>query len=224
MSVVQMIALYLGRAMFEFLDGTGFKEDLDDVFTRLQVTLQSKRFASVRNLERKLVAIHDSRFLYDDQIDDVNDILTALIKEEQLHIVYRRGNTKGFAVDPYTLLVHRGGLYLVAFSHKHGEVRTFQMTPEEYGLKRADCEDIVGGNAAENAKITRSILEGEKGPRRDMVLLNASAAFVASGICGNISEGLQVAADAIDSGKARQKLDDLIDFTRQCQPYIRKAF
>jgi len=107
---------------------------------------------------------------------------------------------------------------------KDGEVRTFQMTPEEYGLKRADCEDIVGGNAAENAKITRSILEGEKGPRRDMVLLNASAAFVASGICGNISEGLQVAADAIDSGKARQKLDDLIDFTRQCQPYIRKAF
>jgi anthranilate phosphoribosyltransferase len=107
---------------------------------------------------------------------------------------------------------------------KDGEVRTFQMTPEEYNLKRADCEDIVGGDAAENAKITRSILDGDKGPRRDMVLLNASAAFVASGICGNISEGIQIAADAIDSGNARQKLDNLIDFTQQCQPYIRKAF
>lgn len=107
---------------------------------------------------------------------------------------------------------------------KAGEVRTFQMTPEEYGLKRADCEDIVGGDAAENAKITRSILEGEKGPRRDMVLLNASAAFVASGICDDIRDGLQIAADAIDSGKARQKLDNLIEFTRQCQPYVRKAF
>ncbi len=106
---------------------------------------------------------------------------------------------------------------------KAGEVRTFQMTPEEYGLKRADCEDIVGGNAAENAKITRSILDGDKGPRRDMVLLNASAAFVASGICGNISEGLQIAADSIDSGNARQKLDNLIDFTQQCKPYIRKV-
>jgi anthranilate phosphoribosyltransferase len=106
---------------------------------------------------------------------------------------------------------------------KDGEVRTFQITPEEYGLKRADCEDIVGGDAAENANITRSILEGDKGPRRDMVLLNAAAAFVASGICGDISDGLQVAAEAIDSGQARQKLDDLIDFTRQCRPYIRKA-
>jgi anthranilate phosphoribosyltransferase len=106
---------------------------------------------------------------------------------------------------------------------KDGEVRTFQMTPEEYGLQRADCEDIVGGDAAENAKITRSILNGDKGPKRDMVLLNASAAFVASGVCDNIKDGIRIAADAIDSGKARQKLDALIEFTRQCKPYIRKA-
>ncbi len=106
---------------------------------------------------------------------------------------------------------------------KDGEVRTFQMTPEEYGLKRADCEDIVGGDAAENANITRSILAGDKGPKRDMVLLNASAAFVASGICDSISDGIQTAADTIDSGRARQKLEQLIDFTRQCRPYIRKA-
>ena len=106
---------------------------------------------------------------------------------------------------------------------KNGEVRTFQMTPEEYGLQRADCEDIVGGDATENANITRSILNGDKGPKRDMVLLNASAAFVVSGICDNISDGIQIAADAIDSGKARQKLEDLIEFTQGCTPYIRKA-
>jgi anthranilate phosphoribosyltransferase len=97
------------------------------------------------------------------------------------------------------------------------------MTPEEYGLKRADCEDIVGGDAAENANITRSILNGEKGPKRDMVLLNASAAFVAAGACDNFSDGIQIAADTIDSGKARQKLESLIEFTQQCTPYIRKA-
>ena len=106
---------------------------------------------------------------------------------------------------------------------KDGEVRTFQMTPEEYGLKRADCEDIVGGDAAENASITRSILNGDKGPKRDMVLLNASAAFVASGVCDNINDGIQIARDAIDSGKARQKLDHLVEFTQGCTPYIRKA-
>jgi anthranilate phosphoribosyltransferase len=106
---------------------------------------------------------------------------------------------------------------------KNGEVSTFQMTPEDCGLKSADCEDIVGGDARENARITRSILDGEKGPRRDMVLLNASAAFVASGICSNFGEGIEIASDAIDSGKARQKLDRLVAFTRGCQPYIRKA-
>ncbi|CAB1074714.1 Anthranilate phosphoribosyltransferase (EC [Olavius algarvensis Delta 1 endosymbiont] len=106
---------------------------------------------------------------------------------------------------------------------KGGEVHTFKMTPEEYGLKRADCEDIVGGDAAENANITRSILNGDQGPKRDMVLLNASAAFVAAGVCENINDGIRVAADAIDSGKARQKLDQLIEFTRQCKPYIRKV-
>lgn len=106
---------------------------------------------------------------------------------------------------------------------KDNDVRTFHMTPEEFGFQRADCEDIVGGNARENADITRSILNGDKGPKRDMVLLNASAAFVASGLCDNFSDGVEIAADSIDSGKARQKLDDLIEFTRQCTPYIRKA-
>ena len=106
---------------------------------------------------------------------------------------------------------------------KNGEVNTFQMTPEEFGLRRADCEDIVGGDAKENAKITRSILDGDKGPKRDMVLLNAAAAFMAAGNCDNFNDGIVMAADAIDSGKALQKLESLIEFTQQCQPYIRKA-
>jgi anthranilate phosphoribosyltransferase len=75
----------------------------------------------------------------------------------------------------------------------------------------------------ENANITRSILNGDPGPKRDMVLLNSAAAFVAAGICENFSEGLAIAADAIDSGKARRKLDRLIEFTRGCTPYIRKV-
>jgi len=104
---------------------------------------------------------------------------------------------------------------------KSDDVSTFQMTPEEYDFKRADLADIVGGDASENAKIVQQILDGEKGPKRDMVLLNASAAFVASGLCNNFKDGVRLAEASIDSGKARQKLDQLIEFTRQCQPFVR---
>ena len=104
---------------------------------------------------------------------------------------------------------------------KDNKVSTFQMTPEECDLNRANLEDIVGGDAKENANIVRHILDGAKGPKRDMVLLNASAAFVAAGLCNNFNEGIQIAADSIDSGKAHDKLDQLIEFTRQCKPFVR---
>jgi anthranilate phosphoribosyltransferase len=104
---------------------------------------------------------------------------------------------------------------------KSDDVSTFQMTPEEYDFKRAVLTDIVGGDAGENAKIIRNILDGEKGPKRDMVLLNASAAFVASGLCDNFKDGIHMAVASIDSGKARNKLDQLIEFTQQCRPFVR---
>ncbi len=104
---------------------------------------------------------------------------------------------------------------------KNDNVNTFQMAPEDYDFKRAGLKDIVGGDAKENANITRNVLGGEKGPKRDMVLLNASAAFVAAGLCDNFKEGIRIAADSIDSGKAHDKLDQLIAFTRHCKPFVR---
>ena len=104
---------------------------------------------------------------------------------------------------------------------KADNVQTFEMTPEEYGLKTAPIKDIVGGNAKDNAMIVRSVLDGEKGAKRDMVLLNASAAFVAAGLCDDFREGITIAADSIDSGKARQKLDNLVEVTAQCGPVVR---
>ena len=105
---------------------------------------------------------------------------------------------------------------------KDGDIRTFNMTPEEYGLKRGTIKDIRGGNAKENAEIIRNILDGEKGPKRDMVLLNASAAFVAGGLDGTFKEGIERARDAIDSKGAKDKLEALIKFTQNCQPFVRK--
>jgi anthranilate phosphoribosyltransferase len=105
---------------------------------------------------------------------------------------------------------------------KDGEVMTFELTPEEYGFKRAAPESIRGGHARQNARIIRNILDGEKGPKRDMVLLNAAAAFVAAGLDSTIKDGIARAQDALDSGRARAKLDDLISFTQHCSCYVRE--
>jgi len=104
---------------------------------------------------------------------------------------------------------------------KDGRVRTFNMTPEEYGFKRAAPEAIRGGNAGENARIIREILGSEKKPTRDMVLLNAAAAFVAAGFDGDFKQGIERAKGSIDSGGAREKLDFLINFTQQCRSFVR---
>ena len=105
---------------------------------------------------------------------------------------------------------------------KDGEVRTFDITPEEYGFKRATPDEIAGGNARENAHIIHKILDGEAGPRRDIVLLNAGAAFVAAGLDGDFTAGIQRARDSIDSGRAKEKLNSLINFTQQCRAFVRK--
>jgi len=105
---------------------------------------------------------------------------------------------------------------------KNGELNSFHMTPEEYGFKRARPEEIRGGNAKENARIVREVLDGVKGPKRDMVLLNAAAAFVAAGLEGDFKGGIERAGESIDSGRAREKLVALISFTQQCTYFVRK--
>ena len=99
---------------------------------------------------------------------------------------------------------------------KDGKVNTYRITPEEYGLQTAPIKDIVGGSSDKNAQIIKDILDGEKGAKRDMVLLNAAAAFVVAGLCDNLNAGISIAEDSIDSGKARKKLDQLVEFTNKC--------
>ena len=100
----------------------------------------------------------------------------------------------------------------------NGMVRLFEIRPEDYGLSPAPREAILGGEADENARILRRILEGEPGPRRDIVLLNAAPAIVAGQGARTIDEGLRAAETSIDSGSALAKLDALVGFTRQSTP------
>jgi anthranilate phosphoribosyltransferase len=96
---------------------------------------------------------------------------------------------------------------------RDGTVRSYEVTPEEFGMRRARLEDLAGGNAAENAEIIRAILRGEKSPRRDVVLLNAAAGLVAAAKADHLVEAVRLATRAIDSGAAATKLSALIQFT-----------
>ncbi len=96
---------------------------------------------------------------------------------------------------------------------KYNKVDNYTVVPEDFGFKRASIEDIKGGNAKENAEIVLSILEGEKGAKRDIVLMNASAALVASGKAKDFKEGVKLASHSIDSGLALKKLELLREYT-----------
>ncbi|RMG84905.1 MAG: anthranilate phosphoribosyltransferase [Candidatus Dadabacteria bacterium] len=98
---------------------------------------------------------------------------------------------------------------------RNGQVEEFEITPEEFGLSSAPPESIHGGNAQENARIVRGILEGEKGPRRDVVVLNAGAALLVAGATKDLMWGIRMAQDAIDSGRALQKLAQLVEITNR---------
>ena len=101
---------------------------------------------------------------------------------------------------------------------KAGQVRTFNLNPEAYFDTLADPGDLVGGDPATNADITRRILDGETGPRRNVVLLNAAAALTAAGKAADFADGIGQAAQAIDSGAAKDKLAALATFTQEHAP------
>jgi anthranilate phosphoribosyltransferase len=96
---------------------------------------------------------------------------------------------------------------------RDGQVKEYTIEPEPLGLKKCRLEDLHGGNAAASAAIVRGVLQGDQGPARDVVLLNSGAALYVSGTAATIDEGLRLAAESIDSGKARQKLEQLIQMT-----------
>jgi anthranilate phosphoribosyltransferase len=96
---------------------------------------------------------------------------------------------------------------------KDGKTMSYEISPEYFGMELASKEDLVGGNAQENADITLSILNGEKGPRRNAVLLNSAAGLYVAGKVESLREGVDLAAEIIDSGKALEQLEKFIEFT-----------
>ncbi|RPI99565.1 MAG: anthranilate phosphoribosyltransferase, partial [Deltaproteobacteria bacterium] len=132
------------------------------------------------------------------------------LTEKIAHVLKRLGTRESFVVCGEGTLDEISICGPTRISHvKNGEIRTFGLTPEEVGLKRAVPESIKGGNAAENARIIRDILEGQPGPKRDIVLLNSAAAFIVVGLDSGFKEGIERAQASVDSGQAKEKLKQL---------------
>ena len=99
---------------------------------------------------------------------------------------------------------------------KNGETRSYEISPEDFGMEIASKEDLTGGDAKENAQITLSILEGrEKGPKRNAVLLNSAAGLYSAGKVKSIKDGVKLAEEIIDSGKALEQLEKFIEVTNR---------
>ncbi len=93
---------------------------------------------------------------------------------------------------------------------KNGTFRSYIIQPEDFSLKRCAKEELRGGTPQENAAITRAILQGEKGAKRDAVVLNAAAGLYVAGACSDIQHGVSLAEHLIDSGAAAKKLEDFV--------------
>lgn len=98
---------------------------------------------------------------------------------------------------------------------KDGKTMTYELSPEYFDMEIASKENLVGGDAKENAQITLSILNGEKGPRRNAVLLNSAAGLYVAGKVGSLKEGVKLAEEVIDSGKAIEQLEKFVEVTNR---------
>jgi len=132
------------------------------------------------------------------------------------HTLGRLGSTRAWVVhgsDGLDEITTTGPTYVAEF--KDGAVREFEVAPEQAGLPRAEAADLKGGTPAENAAMMRALLDGAKGPVRDIVLLNAAAVLVIADAAADLREGVAQAAAAIDNGQALAALNALIEITNR---------
>lgn len=141
--------------------------------------------------------------VYDESlVEPLARVLTSLGVKRGM-VVYGRDKLDEISVSSETFVCE----------FKDGEYKSYVIKPEDFGISRCKKEDIVGGTPEENAEITRRILNGEKGAKRDAVLMNSGAALYIAGKADSMADGVSLAAEIIDSGAAAKKLDEFIAAT-----------
>ena len=143
-------------------------------------------------------------------------VYTAALTEPLARVLAELGTIRAFVVHGADNLdeISNTGESRVS-EVREGLVRTFSVRPEDFGLPRATIKDLQGGDREQNAQIIRMLLEGAPGPRRDIVLMNAAAALVAGGRARDLKDGVTLAAQSIDGGAARRKLEALVTLSRK---------
>ncbi|MBF0439706.1 MAG: anthranilate phosphoribosyltransferase [Magnetococcales bacterium] len=132
--------------------------------------------------------------------------------EPMAHTLKRLGSQRAMVVHGFDGLdeITTTGPTFVAELTAEGEVITYPIEPEQFGLSRSHPDALLGGDAEYNAEMTKRILGGELGPGRDIVLINAGAALYVAGVASEIGAGVEMAAKAVDEGKAMERLQSLI--------------
>lgn len=126
------------------------------------------------------------------------------------------GVTRAFVVHGHDGMDEITTTTLTRISELHdGGIRSYDLDPLDFFEDYADPQDLKGGDAKKNAAITQAVLKGEKGPKRDIVILNSGAALVAAQMADNIKKAITLAQKSIDSGKAFEKLELLVSYTRE---------
>ena len=137
------------------------------------------------------------------------------LTEPMANVLLALGSEQAFIVHGADGLDELSVTGLNRISHlKDGRVDTYNLNPQDLGLPQAKSSDLAGGKAQENATITKGLLQGEKGPKRDIILLNTAAVLVAGGKAKDLKEGLTIAAESIDSGNAFKKIEELVEMSQ----------
>ncbi len=137
------------------------------------------------------------------------------LTEVMASVLIKMGSTKGYIVhglDGFDEISITGRTRVTSFYK--GEISTKEITPEDFGFKKAGKREISGDSAEENADILKSVLNGAKGPCRDITLINAGFAIAASDRCKTPKEGIELAEESVDSGNAAKALERLIEVTK----------
>lgn len=143
--------------------------------------------------------------VYDpDLVEVIAEVLKALGSERAMVV-------NGSGADELTTT----GPSVVSYL-KGGKIENFTVEPEKLGLKPASLEDLRGGDSAENAAIIDDILEGKEGPKKDVVIFNSAAALIVAGLAPDFAAGIEMAADSIESSRAKVTLERLVEFTKAC--------
>jgi anthranilate phosphoribosyltransferase len=149
------------------------------------------------NIKYQLMGIYDPNLVY-----PIAEVLNNLGVKRAM-VVHGSGG-----IDEFSL----SGKNKVAFLNE-GKIEKLEISPEDLGLKKCSIQEIQGGSAEENKRIILNIFNGEMGPKRDVVVLNSAAGLYVANKVNSLEEGISFAQEIIDSGKAKKKLEEMVEFT-----------